>query len=159
DDDPGALKTRSGVMMGTTVYMSPEQCRGAGEVDPRSDIYSMGCVLMAMLTGEPPFDGAGTGDLIVAHMQTRPPLAVSPVPGMPAVVDEILQRCLAKAPDHRPASRTELADQLAAAERVVEATAASAAAADSEDSLRIPVAVPEVRSRFTSGPTVDYLPT
>src|SRR5512140_2836035 len=65
-DEPGRMKTRTGAVMGTPVYMSPEQCRGSGVVDHRADIYSIGCVMMTMITGRPPFDGAGSGELIVA---------------------------------------------------------------------------------------------
>jgi serine/threonine protein kinase len=118
-DEPGVMKTRTGMMMGTPVYMSPEQCRGAGEVDHRSDVYSIGCVMMTMLTGRPPFEGTGSGELIVAHMQAQPPLASSRVPGLPPIVDQILQRCLAKSPDHRFASMAELAQALGQAEHVI----------------------------------------
>jgi serine/threonine protein kinase len=48
------------MVMGTPVYMSPEQCRGAGNIDHRSDIYSLGCVMMTMLTARPPFEAEGS---------------------------------------------------------------------------------------------------
>jgi serine/threonine-protein kinase len=115
-DEPGVLKTRTGMVMGTPVYMSPEQCRGAGEVDHRSDIYSIGCVMMTMLTGLPPFSGAGSGELIVAHMQAAPPLAASRVPGLPPILDKILSRCLAKDPGQRFQTMAELAQALGQAE-------------------------------------------
>ena len=109
-------KTRTGMMMGTPVYMSPEQCRGAGNVDHRSDVYSIGCVMMTMLTGRPPFEGAGSGELIVSHMREAPPLAASRVPGMPPVIDHIIQRALAKDPAQRFQSMAEMVQALAAAE-------------------------------------------
>ena len=49
-DEPGKMKTRTGMVMGTPVYMSPEQCRGAGVLDYRSDIYSVACVMMTMVS-------------------------------------------------------------------------------------------------------------
>jgi serine/threonine-protein kinase len=113
------MKTRTGMMMGTPVYMSPEQCRGAGIVDHRSDIYTMGCVMMTMITGAPPFEGSGSGELIVAHMQTPPPLASARVPGLPDIIDAILQRCLAKDPAVRFQSMAELAQALQQAEHAV----------------------------------------
>ena len=94
-DDPGAIKTRTGVLMGTPVFMSPEQCRGAGEVDQRSDIYAMGCVLFAMLAGKPPFFGDASGELIVAHLREPAPLVSSRVQVAPEV-DALVQRCLEK---------------------------------------------------------------
>ncbi|HEY4176200.1 MAG TPA: protein kinase [Kofleriaceae bacterium] len=108
------IRTRTGAMMGTPVYMSPEQCRGAGDVDARSDIYSIGCVMMAMLTGLPPFVSDAMGDLIVSHMTQPPPLASSRVSGLPHAIDQILQRCLAKDPAARFASMHELAGALEA---------------------------------------------
>lgn len=111
-DHPGQMKTQTGALMGTPVYMSPEQCRGAGDVGARSDIYSLGCVLMTMLTGRPPFEGEGSGDLIVAHMTAPPPLASSRVPNIPPALDRVLQRCLAKDPAARFASMIELAQEL-----------------------------------------------
>ena len=129
--EPGALKTRTGMMMGTPVYMSPEQCRGAGDVDHRADIYSIGCVMITMLTGRPPFDGDASGDLIVAHLREPPPLIASRIAGAPAVLDTIAQRCLAKAPADRFATMAELVAALDAADAMLtrgEARAAGAGA-------------------------------
>jgi len=111
--DESTAKTRTGMMMGTPIYMSPEQCRGAGNVDHRSDIYSIGCVMMTMLTGKPPFEGSGSGELIVAHMRETPPLAASRVPGMPPQIDQVLQRALAKDPAQRFQSMAEMVQALA----------------------------------------------
>ena len=88
-------------MLGTPVYMSPEQCRGAREVDPRSDIYSLGCVLFHALTGRVPFDLEGAGEIIVAHLQEQPPKVSEIAPELSATVDEIVERCLAKDPAER----------------------------------------------------------
>ena len=118
-DEPGKLKTRTGMVMGTPVYMSPEQCRGAGEVDHRSDIYSIGCVFMTMLTGRPPFDAEGSGELIAMHLREPPPRAASRLPGLPEMFDQILQRCLAKQPAERFQHMGELVATLAHAEQLM----------------------------------------
>ena len=57
----GNLHTRTGALMGTPVYMSPEQCRGSGKVDDKSDVYSLGIMFFQMLVGAPPVSGRGTG--------------------------------------------------------------------------------------------------
>jgi serine/threonine-protein kinase len=101
--------TRTGAVIGTPLYMSPEQCHGTDTIDHRADIYSLGCVMVTMLTGIPPFDIHATGALIIAHVQTPPPLVSSRVPGIPPAIDHLLQRCLAKAPEHRVQTMDELA--------------------------------------------------
>ncbi len=106
-DEPGN-QTRTDVLIGTPTYMSPEQCRGGGAIDHRSDIYAIGCVMFTMLTGRPPFDGMGSGDLIAAHLREAPPLASSRIPELPAIIDQILQKCLRKAPAERFQSMSEL---------------------------------------------------
>ncbi len=101
-------RTRTGAMMGTPVYMSPEQCRGAGSVDHRSDIYAMGCVLFHILTGRPPFEAEGIGEVIAAHLREppRPPSVV--VSGLPDGVDDLVVTCLQKDPGARYQSMGDL---------------------------------------------------
>jgi serine/threonine-protein kinase len=145
-DEPGTLRTRTGMMMGTPVYMSPEQCRGIA-VDPRSDIYSLGCVLMTMLTGRPPFEGEGAGDLIAAHLREPPPYVASRVPGLPEGFDYILQRCLAKSPNDRFATMAELVQTLGHAEQMLY-NGMSVAAAPTR--LQIPTPLPGSMLRPTT---------
>src|SRR5262249_50749414 len=63
-----AHKPRSGAVMGTPLYMSPEQCRDSAAIDFRTDLYSTGCVMHEMLTGRPPFTKDNFGELMVAHL-------------------------------------------------------------------------------------------
>jgi hypothetical protein len=92
--------------------MSPEQCRGAGEVDQRSDIYSLGCVLFTLVVGHPPFESKAPGVLIMQHMSEPPPRPSSLATDLPAEVDDLILRCLEKRPDDRFASGTELAQAI-----------------------------------------------
>jgi serine/threonine protein kinase len=108
----GDLRTRTGSMMGTPVYMSPEQCRGAGLVDHRSDIYSLGCVLFRMLCGRPPFVAEGIGEIIASHLREPPPSMQSFVPTISPALDAVVQRTLAKAPEARFSSMEEMASVL-----------------------------------------------
>ena len=106
--DPSTQTTTSAVM-GTPLYMSPEQCRGAGQVDQRSDVYSLGCMLFSLVTGGPPFQAEGSGDVLAMHLRELPPAPSSRLPGLPPAFDRLVLRCLAKEPHQRFASGTELA--------------------------------------------------
>jgi len=108
----GSYKTRTGSIMGTPVYMSPEQCRGAGEIDHRTDIYSLGCILFEMLTGRPPFTYEGFGELIQAHLSTTPPRVRSLDATIPPAIDALVDRLLAKSPDARPQTMRDLMSEL-----------------------------------------------
>jgi serine/threonine-protein kinase len=108
DDHPGKLKTQTGALMGTPLYMSPEQCRGAAALDHRSDIYALGCVMFHLLVGAPPFDGEGMGEILAKHMLAPVPAPSSRLPGLQDNVDRIVMRCLAKEPAERFQSMNEL---------------------------------------------------
>jgi serine/threonine-protein kinase len=106
------LITESGIAVGTPAYMSPEQASGVREIDGRTDIYALGCVLYEMLTGEPPF-GKGTANEVLARHVTEPALPIRVMaPGVPIEVEEALQKTLAKRPAERFQSATELAELL-----------------------------------------------
>jgi hypothetical protein len=97
----GTRLTETGIALGTPEYMSPEQAAGSGELDGRSDIYSLGCVLYEMLGGQPPFTGVTVESIVNQHM-TATPAPVTQI--RPAVSDEVvltLSRMLAKAPADR----------------------------------------------------------
>jgi serine/threonine-protein kinase len=105
-------KTRTGSVMGTPYYMSPEQCEGKATIDHRADIYSLGVILFEMLTGKVPFGGEGYGEIIVKHITMPPPSARSIVPELPAEIDLILFRALAKDRDQRFQSMAEFREAL-----------------------------------------------
>ncbi len=98
----GMQKTQTGMMLGTPLYMAPEQCRGAGYVDARSDTYAFGCILFAMLTGRPPFVYEFPGELIAAHLHEAPPRVKSLRAETPQSLDDLVDKLLAKDPEKRP---------------------------------------------------------
>ena len=93
--------TQDGTALGTPLYMSPEQSAGEREVDGRSDLYALACVLYEMLAGEAPFRGA-TYDAILVQRFTRPPPRVSVKrPAIPRAVDSAIFTAMARSPDER----------------------------------------------------------
>ncbi len=110
--DGAGSRTSTGVIMGTPIYMSPEQCEGARLVDARSDLYSLGCMLFEMLAGRPPFQNEGVGGLIGMHLYVAPPTLRSVVPDAPEALDAIVARLLAKPPGERFQTADELAGAL-----------------------------------------------
>ena len=106
--------TQDGLALGTPAYMSPEQAAGKSEVDPRSDIYALACVLYHMLAGEPPF-GQGPWDRVMQQqVRDTPEPLVARVPGIPSSVSALVARGLAKSPDQRFASAGAFAVELEA---------------------------------------------
>jgi serine/threonine-protein kinase len=104
-----SMRTRTGSLLGTPAYMSPEQCRGASRVDHRTDIYSFGCIVYEMLAGQRPFTYEGFGELISAHMTETPKTMAELGIKVTPAIEELLQRLLAKSPAERFGSMSELA--------------------------------------------------
>ena len=94
------IKTKPGVMIGTPQYMSPEQSRGL-DVDARTDIWSLGCVLYEMVTGQRPFTGATTMDLLSAILNREPDLLSHHLPEVPRELQHIVTKTLRKDPEER----------------------------------------------------------
>jgi len=94
------VQTRSGLVMGTATYMSPEQARGLG-VDVRSDIFSLGIVIYEMLAGHPPFDGPTTSDVIVSILEKDPQPLRQSSPDIPIELEWMVKKALAKDFDDR----------------------------------------------------------
>ena len=97
---PTEALTQAGLVVGTPHYMSPEQAKGEG-VDPRSDIFSLGIMLFEMATGQRPFQGASSVELLSAVLKDTPPLLTEIKPELPRHLGRILGRCLEKAPADR----------------------------------------------------------
>lgn len=118
-DDPAADLTRSGTWLGSPRYMAPEQIR-CQEVDPRTDIYSLGVILFHMVAGRPPFVGPNSVEILQQHLQ-------DPVPNIrdlvgqihyPPELEEIIRTCLAKDPAHRYQSMDAVIRDLKAVYRI-----------------------------------------
>jgi serine/threonine-protein kinase len=103
--------TREGAGLGTPDYMAPEQFGDARHVDPRADIYSLGCTLYHLLTGQVPFPGSSLTEKAQAHEEQAPPPIAVRCPEAPAGLVFVVQRMLAK----RPADRFQTAGELAEA--------------------------------------------
>jgi DNA-binding SARP family transcriptional activator len=111
----GERLSRSGVVLGTPGYMSPEQAAGAQALGPRSDIYSLACVLYEMLAGAPPFTGA-TPQVILTRQATDPVPSIRTVcPMMSDALEAAIMRCLNRTPSDRFPTMAAFADALVSA--------------------------------------------
>jgi serine/threonine-protein kinase len=95
--------TKTGELMGTYEYMAPEQANGARDVGPAADLYALGGTLFALLAGRPPFEGQGI-TLIKKHVVDKPPSASAVEASVPAELDALITRLLAKLPEDRPSA-------------------------------------------------------
>jgi serine/threonine protein kinase/Tol biopolymer transport system component len=103
--------TRAGSAVGTAGYMSPEQLHGE-PADPRSDVWSLGVVIYEMVTGRSPFDSESENEMVRAILKRAPPPMSSLRPGVPAPLEGLVERTLAKRPEERTPSMEELGADL-----------------------------------------------
>ncbi len=111
--------TGDGRIVGTPRYMSPEQILSEN-IDHRSDIYSLGCIIFEMLCGEPPFEGSSTTALMISHAQDAPPpfkerLSEEALHNVPLALEHVVRASLAKSPLDRPQTTDELRHELSKA--------------------------------------------
>jgi len=102
--------TQPGAVLGSPIYMSPEQCSG-GSVDFRADIYSLGITLYKLLTGKVPFEG-DTSTVMARHIFEQPPALSEIHDGIPSEVENLILQMLAKSPDNRPSSMNAVVERL-----------------------------------------------
>ena len=114
----GEKLTETGMAVGTPAYMSPEQASAGPDVDARSDLYSLGCVLYEMLAGEPPYTGPSAQAVIAKRFSEPIPRVRTVRGGVPEAIDHALSKALAKAPADRFASAAQFAEALGRAMEV-----------------------------------------
>jgi serine/threonine-protein kinase len=133
--------TQANLVVGTPQYMSPEQCSQSGALDARSDVYSLGIIVHEMLTGKLPFTGESATVVMMKQVQDVPPSVLESQSQLPAAVDRVIKRALAKQPIDRFQSAGELSAALAdaASEEPGEAPVVAAAAATNANT---PVSIP-----------------
>ena len=145
------LQTETGVIMGTVGYMSPEQTRGVN-VDTRSDIWSLGCVLYEMISGKQPFRGDTTADT-VANIIHREPVSVSTLRAdVGSELEQIIGRALAKNADERYQTAKELVDDLKRLQRQFES---GAERASGEPRTVVYDSTPEGSAKLTAAVSPD----
>jgi serine/threonine-protein kinase len=158
--NPQHVKTRTGSLMGTPVYMSPEQCLGTKEIDWRSDIYSLGAILYEMLTGQPPFVSEGFGALLNMHLNQAPLPLRQIEPSVSPGLDEAVLKMLAKKPEDRFQSMAEVQSCLAAAVGMTPAPYAfSNSVLNSAQALQATISAPVVSIPTPTGKTLPVPPT
>ncbi|HNI60512.1 MAG TPA: serine/threonine-protein kinase, partial [Pseudomonadota bacterium] len=102
DGEAAASQTSTGMMVGTPLYMSPEQCKGSGNITDKADVYSLGVMLYRMLAGRPPFLADGSGAIMAMHIYEKPTPIRELDPSIPEDLADLIHSLLAKAAAERP---------------------------------------------------------
>ena len=124
----GTLTPENAVLIGTADYMSPEQALDFHRADIRADIYSLGCTLCYLLTGQPPFAGGMLAQKLLRHQQAEPPAVERMRPDVPSSLGAVIRRTLAKRPEDRFQVPLDVARALEPFARLDNAVAGDAAA-------------------------------
>jgi serine/threonine-protein kinase len=145
----GKMATRAGMPLGTPHYMSPEQARGDRDIDQRTDVYAVGVILYEVLTGRVPFGGESHLEILQQQISAAPPPPSSFNP-VPPRTEALILRCLAKDPQARPPSMTEL---VAALNEIFDTEAVGIAALLAHESAAVTdAAAPRVSGGTTPSP-------
>jgi serine/threonine protein kinase len=116
ESEAGPGVTRSGMVVGTPLFIAPEQAAGTrDQICPQTDIYSLGVILYCMLCGEPPFYSEAPGIVMAMHLREEPPPLVQREPTVPQEVARLVHQCLAKRPSDRPVSALDVSLRFALA--------------------------------------------
>ena len=153
-DESADQITATGIVIGTPHYMSPEQSTGSRDIDARTDIYALGCVLFEMLTGVPPYQGATVPNVIAKHLQAPIPSAHAIRPELSPSMDEVLVRALAKEPAARFSSARELSAAVAAA---LDSSGGTTVATRSGAIDRATIPLRRWRARFAAGAAIGVI--
>src|SRR5262249_19657685 len=137
--------TRQGAIVGTPAYMSPEQARG-DVVDHRSDLFSLGCVLYRLTTGQMPFRGDSTMAILTALATAQPKPVRTLSPEVPQPLADLIERLLAKDPAQRPATARSVVQSLES----IRQTLSSPSTPPLAIPVSIPVATPFVETSQTA---------
>jgi serine/threonine-protein kinase len=111
----GSRLTRTGTVMGSPLYMSPEQAAGSKDIDHRADIWSVGVIMYEALTGTPPFDGDNYNQIMISIVTTDPAWPRLRVPEIPEPIERVVLKAMTKDRDERYGTAAEFADALRAA--------------------------------------------
>ncbi|APR80060.1 Adenylate cyclase [Minicystis rosea] len=112
--DAGRQLTMTGAMLGTPGYIAPEQAHGVPDIDPRADVFSLGCVLFRCVSGHAPFHGTDPLSVLLKVAVDEPPRLRELKPHVPAELDDLVARMLCKVRDERPRDGAAVADELSA---------------------------------------------
>ena len=145
----GGRITETGLSLGTPHYMSPEQATGDRDVDPRSDVYALGCVLYEMLAGQPPFSATTAQAVLVKILTADAPSITSERRTVPPHVGHALARALEKLPADRFMSAAEFAAALADPSFTYEARTRTAVTASTPEPVATPATMPGPWNRLT----------
>ena len=151
-DPTHAKLTQTGLAIGTPAYMSPEQVLGEADLDGRSDLYSLGCVLFEMLAGAAPFSGPNAQAVMARRFSEEAPRVATLRSSVPAMVDLVLARALARDPAERHATVSEFGAAL-----IAEISGASAAATLAGDDASGPTRAPLIGRDKELGDAREFL--
>jgi len=144
-----------GVIIGTPAYMSPEQANGEQDIDGRSDIYSLGCLLFEALVGRPPFTGSSAQTLLFRRLTEPAPRLRTIDPAIPVSIEAVVARALATSPEDRFATAAELSGALERADRQGESPAPLAETFASQRIADASIAVLPL-ANLSSDPETEY---